>query len=236
MLRNIGDDMYKEIWLVLSEKVGGFVSDPANPRPFVSRDRESGEWDNCLNPEFGGRELGVGTLKAWAKADDPEGYDRLVKQSMSELIDGAIERDGSDTSLAEIYIKLFDGRYINAGDKEVALWRFDGYWRSEGWSRMMADMRSLIPVLQEEERRVRAELAALGEAEDPKEKAQRGRLEKRLKATLKVLSRIESQNAKALIAREVCTFISEPQFVNSLDQHGHLLNFEDGVYDLDTSE
>ncbi len=68
MLRNIGDDVYKESWLELSEKVGGSVSDASNPGPFVSRDQEAREWDNCLNPEFGGRELGIGTLKAWAKA------------------------------------------------------------------------------------------------------------------------------------------------------------------------
>ena len=236
MLRNIGDDLYKESWLEFSEKVGGSVSDASNPGPFVSREQESREWDNCLNPEFGGRELGIGTLKAWAKADDPEGYERLVGQRMSVLIGHAIERDGSDTSLAEICLKLFDGRYINAGDKEIALWSFNGYWRSDGWSRMISDIRTFIPVLQVEISRIRDELAALGEGVDPKEKSQRAGLEKRLKATLKVLSRVESQTQKAQIARELCTFISEPLFVSTLDQHGHLLNFEDGVYDLDTGE
>ena len=92
---------------------------------------------------------------------------------MSELIGHAIERDGSDTSLAEICLKLFDGRYINAGDKEIALWSFNGYWRSDGWSRMISDIRTFIPVLQVEISRVREELAALGEGVDPKEKSQR---------------------------------------------------------------
>ena len=96
MLRNIGDDLNKESWLEFSEKVGGSVGDASNPGPFVSREQESREWDDCLNPAFGGRELGIGTLKAWAKADDPEGYEHLVGQSMSELIGQAIERDGSE--------------------------------------------------------------------------------------------------------------------------------------------
>ena len=236
MLRNIGDDLYKESWLEFSERVGGSVGDASNPGPFLSREQESREWDDCLNPAFGGRELGIGTLKAWAKADDPEGYQYLVGQSMSELIGQAIERDGSDTSLAEVCLELFDGRYINAGDKEIALWSFDGYWRSDGWSRMISDIRTFIPVLQVEVSRLRDELAALGEGTDPKEKSQRAGVEKRLKATLKVLSRVESQTQKAQIVREMCTFISEPLFVSTLDQHGHLLNFEDGVYDLDIGE
>ena len=38
-------------------------------------------------PQIRPAELGIGTLKAWAKADDPEGYDRQQAQVFEAILD-----------------------------------------------------------------------------------------------------------------------------------------------------
>ena len=218
-------DMYKDLAIDVSQRAGIFV--PGDER----------KWDQVPCNTTGGR-LTLGTLRFWAKADNPSGYETW-KRSLTD--DRAVNLlwNKQDIGLA----RIAEGQLLETikltGCKQHDFIIFDKdatVWRDAGVSTVK---RRINVVLDQELQLLRGrfvdELANAPAGDDKEAKQAREVCQKRLDQVEERLTYvIKNAGLGAIAALCLETFTAEDGFLSKLDGIPHLLGVKNGVVDLRT--
>jgi phage/plasmid-associated DNA primase len=171
--------------------------------------------------------MGMGTLRWWAKQDNARRYNELIDESIVPLIDMAIKTDGSHYDIAKVVQAQYKDEY-KAVTKE--LWyKYDK--KKHRWIKSREGL-NLRKTLSDEICRKFMERAQYFNTLSLADEANKEINNKRSTDALKISLKLKNAGFKDSIMKECkCLFIEE-KFEELLDSRAHLIGFNNGVYDL----
>ena len=174
--------------------------------------------------------LGMGTLRWWAKTDNEARYKEIIDNSILPLIDISIGSEGAHYDVAKLVQTMYKGEY-KAVNKDT-WYKYDK--DTHCWTRTREGL-NLRKALSEEvcrkflDRAVYYNSISNNAAYD---QGQQTIYNKRGTEALKIAQKLKTSSYKDSIMKECkCLFIDE-KFEEILDCRPHLIGFKNGVYDM----
>ena len=174
--------------------------------------------------------LGMGTLRWWAKTDNPQKYKEIIDNSVIPLIDIAIGSEGAHYDVAKLVQVIYKGEY-KAVNKDT-WYKYDRDCHS--WIKTREGL-NLRRSLSEEicrkflDRAIYYNSLSNNGSYDQSQQSSHGK--KGTDAT-KIALKLKQTSYKDSIMKECkCLFIDE-KFEELLDCRAHLIGFKNGVYDM----
>ena len=207
----VSDEML-DLWIQFSKKSPKFKEGECEKR-----------W-----PKFYLGDLGLGSLKYWAKHDNPGKYELLIRED----IQAEIERSTSaNCDIAAIMYQMFGDRFKCASIKHNLWFEF----KNHRWEKLDSGSTLRKKISQElvkEYMRLISkynDLAAASKDDDGDEQdAYLKKTEKLMETTLK----LKSTSFKDNVMKECKELFYDPKFLAELDSNKYLLGFANGVFDL----
>lgn len=187
------------------------------------------QWDTFRNDG-----LGIGTLKMWAKNDNPEGYTAQAEQNIDQTLERMIWRDNLEhNDIAKIYHKKYQHQYVAiCKSKTKYVWYHfkDHRWAELGsHSKLRKELSDDLASMFDKKANnytTRSSNMANDENNDKmRECAQR---------CLKVSRKLRQTSYKNNILTECQDeFADEAKnFIEKMDENVYLIGCENGIYDL----
>ena len=174
--------------------------------------------------------LGMGTLRWWAKTDNPQRYKEIIDNSVIPLIDIAIGSEGAHYDVAKLVQVIYKGEY-KAVSKDT-WYKYDK--DSHRWIKTREGL-NLRKSLSEEVCRKFLERAVYYNSISNSpiyDQSQQTMYNKRGTDAMKIALKLKQTSYKDAIMKECkCLFIDE-KFEELLDCRAHLIGFKNGVYDM----
>jgi len=174
--------------------------------------------------------LGMGTLRWWAKTDNPQRYKEIIDNSVIPLIDIAIGSEGAHYDVAKLVQVIYKGEY-KAVSKDT-WYKYDK--DSHRWIKTREGL-NLRKSLSEEVCRKFLDRAVYYNSisNNPSfDQSQQNMYNKRGTDAMKIALKLKQTSYKDAIMKECkCLFIDE-KFEELLDCRPHLIGFKNGVYDM----
>lgn len=172
--------------------------------------------------------MGIGTLKWWAKQDNHHNYEEIIDKSIFPLMDICIRSDGAHYDIANLVYNIYkdDIKTINKTlwyyyDKEKHRWRIT----TEG---------SLLRIILSKEicKKFMDRSIYWSSINNNASEEQKELNAEKSKKSIKIALQLKNASFKDSIMRELrCLFMDE-KFDELLDSRSHLIGFANGVYDL----
>jgi len=170
--------------------------------------------------------MGIGTLRWWAKQDNWTKYNDVVNKSIIKLIDDALGSDGSHFDIACVVHAIFKDEF-----KAITKDNWYKYDREKHkWVRAREglELRKILSVDICKKFMERSHHYA-EHCEDPIMKTIN---EEKSKKCINIAKQLKNANFKDSIMKECRTLFIDDKFEELLDSRSHLIGFENGVYDL----
>jgi len=173
--------------------------------------------------------LGMGTLRWWAKEDNIQKYNDIINNQVLPLIDIAINSNGTHYDIAKVVQGIYKGEYkaINGNiwfkyDKEKHRWI-----KTKEGLKLKRELSEEICKKFLDRAQYYNQKVAISNDEGEKEL-----LNKKSSSALKIAYNLKNTSFKESIMKECkCLFVDE-KFEELLDSKSYLIGFENGVYDL----
>ena len=223
VLQNISGETHKQAWIHLS----GLHA----PEKFTGREAEGAQWDTFVNGNHDGPSLKVGSLRLWAKEDDPEGYDRIFyRPKFRKMI---LETPSADAPYACMFRDDTWGRYVSCG-KDMYEYTGHRYTRVDDFVMKMRieavcerELKHLATVINEEI----VEIDARGKNVSADLKKKREELVNAYKAVRSGFAYIRRDGHMGSILNSLRNKLHAPDLDEQLDANPYLMGFENGVMD-----
>jgi len=170
--------------------------------------------------------MGVGTLRWWAKQDNIVSYANVVNTSTIKLIDDAIGSDGSHFDIACVVHAIFKDEF-KAISKDN-WYKYDKQKHRWVRAREGLELRKMLSI--DICKKFMERSNYYNEACD--DCIQKALNEEKSKKCLKIATKLKDSNFKDSIMKECRTLFIDDKFEETLDSRKHLLGFDNGVYDL----
>jgi P4 family phage/plasmid primase-like protien len=170
--------------------------------------------------------MGIGTLRWWAKQDNLTKYNDVVNKSIIKLIDNALGSDGSHYDIACVVYAIFKDEF-----KAISKDNWYKYDREKHkWVRAREglELRKILSVDICRKFMERSQYYA-EHCEDPIMKTIN---EEKSKKCINISKQLKNASFKDSIMKECRTLFVDDKFEELLDSRSHLIGFENGVYDL----
>ena len=170
--------------------------------------------------------MGIGTLRWWAKQDNLTKYNDVVNKSIIRLIDEALGSDGSHFDIACVVYAIFKDEF-----KAITKDNWYKYDREKHkWVRAREglELRKILSVDICKKFMERSHHYA-EHCEDPIMKTIN---EEKSKKCINIAKQLKNASFKDSIMKECRTLFIDDKFEELLDSRSHLIGFENGVYDL----
>jgi P4 family phage/plasmid primase-like protien len=170
--------------------------------------------------------MGVGTLRWWAKQDNIISYANVVNTSTIILIDSAIGSDGSHFDIACVVHAIFKDEF-KAISKDN-WYKYDKQKHRWVRAREGLELRKMLSI--DICKKFMERSNYYNEACD--DCIQKALNEEKSKKCLKIATKLKDSNFKDSIMKECRTLFIDDKFEETLDSRKHLIGFDNGVYDL----
>lgn len=171
--------------------------------------------------------LGMGTLRWWARHDNPIKYNEILDSNVTTLIDRCIGSDGAHFDVAKVVHALYKDRYrFNCKDVWY-VFREDKH----RWVRTREGLQLRI-VLSNEVCMKFMERSMYWNAQGMQNQDGRDVMEDKSKKVNTIALRLKNAGFKDSVMKECKGLFTDERFEELLDAHPHLIGFENGVYDL----
>lgn len=170
--------------------------------------------------------MGIGTLRWWAKQDNLSKYNDIVNKSIINLIDKALGSDGSHYDIACVVHAIFKDEF-----KAISKDNWYKYDREKHkWVRAREglELRKILSVDICTKFLERSQYYA-EHCEDP---IMKNINEEKSKKCINISKQLKNASFKDSIMKECRTLFVDDKFEELLDSRSHLIGFENGVYDL----
>lgn len=214
-LRNIGEQFLSS-WIRFSQKSSKFLDGECEKKWYIMK-REGG--------------LGIGTLHMWAKADNPEEYNIIIRSNLNSLILKSLNMSHYDVSC--VIHSMFRYQFVCSGIRNKIWYEF----RNHRWNACDSGYSLRIKISTDVWREYGAASAALQTkaiATDDEQEQQKyqEQAKKLLDLSLKLKNTIYKEN----IMKECSEMFYSEKFEEKLDSSPHLLCFDNGIYDMNHNE
>ena len=228
VLQNISGEEHKEAWIYLSAQHA--------PEKFTGVEAEGAQWDTFVNGNHDGPSLKVGSLRMWAREDDPEGYDRIFyRPRFRKMI---VETPSADAPYACMFRDDTWGRYVSCA-KDMYEYTGHRYTRVDDFVMKMRieevcerELKHLATVINEDI----VEIDAKGKNVSADLKKKREELVNAYKAVRSGFAYIRRDGHLGSILNSLRNKLHNPDLDEELDGDPYLMGFENGVMDLRTCE
>jgi P4 family phage/plasmid primase-like protien len=170
--------------------------------------------------------MGLGTLRWWAKQDNPIKYVNVINTAIIKLIDIALNSDGSHFDIACVVHAIFKDEF-KAISKDV-WYKYDKQRHRWVKGREGLELRKILSI--DICKKFMERSNYYNEyCDDP---IQRAINEEKSKKCLKIATQLKNSSFKDSIMKECRTLFIDEKFEELLDSRSHLIGFDNGVYDL----
>lgn len=195
-------------------------------------------WGHMTHPTDG---LSMGSLRRWARQDNPAMYERVVRECMSNRVQAAIS--GLHHDVAMVAKGMFGDRFVCSGIRCNSWYIFDGHrWRECDSGYVLRGMLSTdvygrfmdeaLACHQQVQR-----LSSEGQGgENSALAARHSQLSEMQRRLSEVAMKLKHTSFKDAVMRECKELFYRPRFESELDGTPNLVGFDNGVYDLDKHE
>lgn len=176
--------------------------------------------------------LNIGSLRMWAKEDDPQKYKELINKSIFAEIK---ECNGMHNSIAVIASKILKGKYVCALPNAKLWYEFDGtLWKED--KEAIHLRHDLSTIVREQfilsfhilHRSLRIDdLDSTGSTTNSRKQV--AEIGQRL---VTIASKLQDACFKDNVVREMREYFYDGDFLKKLDSNKHLLAFRNGVWDF----
>ena len=173
--------------------------------------------------------LSMGTLRWWAKEDNPQRYNEILNNSIIPLIDIAINSDGTHYDIAKVVQAVYKGEY-KAINKDT-WYKYDK--EKHRWIKTKEGLK-LRKELSEDIHKKFSDRACYFNnlVYNENDEGKKEIYNKKALIANKICIKLKQAGFKESIMKECkCLFIDE-KFEELLDSKAYLLGFDNGVYDL----
>ena len=170
--------------------------------------------------------MGLGTLRWWAKQDNPIKYVNVINTAIIKLIDIALNSDGSHFDIACVVHAIFKDEF-KAISKDV-WYKYDKQHHRWVKGREGLELRKILSIDICKKFMERSNYYN-EHCDDPIQKAIN---EEKSKKCLKIATQLKNSSFKDSIMKECRTLFIDEKFEELLDSRSHLIGFDNGVYDL----
>lgn len=171
--------------------------------------------------------LGMGTLRWWARQDNPIKYNDIMDSTVTTLIDRCIGSDGAHYDVAKVVHALYKDRY-RFTSKDIWYVYKDEKHR---WVRSREGLQ-LRNVLSNEVCMKFMERSMYWNTQGMQLQENRDVMEDKTKKLNTIALRLKNSGFKDSVMKECKGLFTDEKFEELLDNHSHLIGFENGVYDL----
>ena len=173
--------------------------------------------------------LSMGTLRWWARNDNPMKFDEILASTTSDLIEKCIGTDGAHYDVAKVVYAMFKDKYRFTVKDTWYMYREDMH----RWVRTREGLKLRLKLSNDVcvkfcERSV----FWLNESIKHQDSEMRDRYAERHKKLMTIGTRLKQAGYKDSVMKECKSLFTDEQFEEILDSHPHLLGFENGIYDL----
>tara|TARA_B110000259_G_scaffold186257_1_gene237043 strand:+ start:2336 stop:4939 length:2604 start_codon:yes stop_codon:yes gene_type:complete len=175
--------------------------------------------------------LGIGTLRMWAKNDNSKEYIKIVQNDLQTLLVKA--KSSTDTDISSVIYQMYKYEFVCSNIKSQVWWEFkDHRWKQSdsGYALKMKMSREVF----KEFSRMAAEYST--KAVNTEDEEDQERFTKYAKNYNKIASDLKKTPKKSNLLKECCEFFYQEKFEEKLDSKCNLIGFNNGVYDLETYE
>lgn len=188
--------------------------------------------------------LGIGTLRMWAKHDNPVQYEDIKRQDLEELLLLCVNK--GHTMISEYVKAKYDNEFICGHLSTKDWYQFTGHrWKyiEDGWALRDKIAREVAYDFQYYasecfKKVIQNPSYAKGKAQrsDPSQVYNIEELNRKYKQFSDLAHRCGDTNMLNNIMTECRVRFFDPEFRNKLDSNNSLIHFTNGVYDLEKDE
>ena len=179
----------------------------------------------------------IASLHYWAKQDDYDKYEEIIRDSLSSLVHSSVGSEGSHADVANVIYHYFKDCFVCSNIKDNTWFYFNeqngGKWEETEVGHILR-------------KRLSNEIVALYNhyGQRYKDKAQNLALEDEDAAKLQdnkhtkcliIQVKLKDSNYKDKVMKECKEYFYDKDFIEKLNDQKHLIGFENGVYDLNKS-
>jgi P4 family phage/plasmid primase-like protien len=185
--------------------------------------------------------IGIGSLRYWAREDNPEKYKAYKRNSIFDILDSDEYSNCLDVDIANVVYMLYEGRFVCASivkQKNGSVWY---EFRGHKWveidaghtlnSLLSTEVYDLIVYMA---KRFNAKATSLDVTDEPKQKGLTSYYTSRRDSFNAASKKLKTSNGKSAVMRELALKFYKEKFEDTLNTNPYLLCFNNGVYDLKT--
>lgn len=191
---------------------------------------EEGGCENKWNHMKDGN-LGIGTLRYWAKNDNPSAYEKILEDDLHYVLQKA--SSGTHTDVAHVIYQMFKHDFVCTSIKKNTWYEFKKHrWiASDSGYVLKMKMSNLV---WKQFMRVSGEYAQKASQEEDNDDQER--LQKKSEKYSKIASSLKNTTQKSNYLKECSELFYQEKFEDKLDSNCTLIGFDNGVFDLETYE
>jgi len=196
---------------------------------FSSRCEDKYDENTCIHlwERMTKGDLSFGTLRHYAKIDNPGEYSRFKEECAAKHIASSL--DGSHNDVAKTLYAEYGDEFVCASFSGKVWFQFIGHrWEEIEEGVFLREKISGKIV----EKYVEAGKRLLEEMPGQQDKGKEAMIHTRLKQAQKMISNLKNSSYKNAVMRECCEVFYDPKFKERLDMNPYLIAFKNGVYDL----
>jgi len=171
--------------------------------------------------------MGMGTLRWWARQDNPTQYEKIIDGNVLTLLDKCVGSSGAHFDVAKVVHAMFKDRY-RFTIKDI--W-FTYDENRHKWVRSREGLKLKL-ILSNDVCSKFLTRATHWNIEAMRNEEQRDVFEDRFQKLSNVARKLKDSGFKESIMKECKCLFTDEKFEELLDSNPHLIGFENGVYDL----
>lgn len=171
--------------------------------------------------------LGMGTLRWWARQDNPIKYNEILDSNVTTLIDRCIGSEGAHYDVAKVVHALYKDRYRFTSKDMWYMYKDEKH----RWVRTREGLQ-LRNVLSNEVCSKFMERSVYWNTQGMQMGEGRDIMEDKSKKLTAIALKLKNSGFKDSVMKECKALFTDEKFEELLDNHPHLIGFDNGVYDL----
>lgn len=197
---------------------------------FSSRDEHSFDENECIKrwDKMVKKDFTIGTLKFFAKTDNPDLYQQFVKEEGCKHIKASLE--GSHHDIAKLLFAEYGTEFVCASVASKTWYQFTGHFWEEIEEGVFLRERISSEIV-EKYGKLGGEYFAKAATSDNDSSDEKS-FQLRLKQVQKLIQQLKSTPFKKNVMIEAADVFYNPNFKYKLDTNPYLFPFRNGVYDL----
>lgn len=185
------------------------------------------KWNTFESSDDG---LGIGSLRRWAKLDNPKEYAQFTRNSISKDILKSQSQTTQD--VARVVYNMYKGEYVCVSLKHNIWYEF----KNHRWDAIDSGVSLKKKIGNEVVNEYLRLITYYNQAAYEQQDEQKDQYLQKAKNLTDVTYKLRDYTFKEKILKECQTMFYDGQFLTNLDANPDLIGFENGIYDLKSGE